>query len=293
MKFELQTLDSYEDDDLVEELKRVSDLVNGRLTMSKFDEHSKVHSSTVRNRFNGWGNALEKAGLGDEVSPQARTITDKQIVALAKDIAQKLNTVFLTNKQFTQHTGIGQKTILNRFGSWKEVLKRAELETVALGRRYSDEECFENILNLWMHYGRQPNYAELKQPPSNVGAKAYIGRWGSWRKALRAFVENASNTDKANQETEVNKPSELKEEYEGTPKQAKSRSLSLGIRYKILVRDNFRCVICGRSPAINLGTILHIDHILAWSKGGSNDPSNLRVLCSDCNFGKGDNHEIA
>jgi len=53
MTYELNTLSSYEDRELIEELKRVSLLVNGRLTMSKFDSFSKVHSSTVRNRFNG------------------------------------------------------------------------------------------------------------------------------------------------------------------------------------------------------------------------------------------------
>lgn len=291
MKFELKTLDSYEDDDLVEELKRVSHLVNGRLTMSKFDEHSKVHSSTVRNRFNGWGNALTKAGLENNISPQARVITENEIIKLAKDIAQKLNTKFLTNKQFTKHTGIGQKVILTRFGSWKEVLKKAGLETVTLGRRYSDEECYENILNLWIHYGRQPNYAELKQPPSVVGAKAYVGRWGSWRKALKAFVDYTSRENQTDNTIESTESLKSEKGNKVTDRQGKSRSLSLATRYKVLVRDNFKCVICGRSPAINHGIVLHIDHIIAWSKDGTNDPSNLRVLCSDCNLGKGDKYE--
>ena len=192
-------------------------------------------------------------------------------------------------KQFTDHTGIGTRVIINRFGSWKEVLKKAGLKSVPLGRRYSDEECFENILNLWVYYGRQPNYAELKQPPSNVGSKAYVGRWGSWRNALKAFIEFTSSSDKKTHHTEV-MPSP-KTKLDDNSKRGKSRSINLAVRYKILVRDNFTCVICGRSPANNQGVILHIDHILAWSKGGTNDPSNLRVLCSDCNLGKGDKHE--
>ena len=82
-----------------------------------------------------------------------------------------------------------------------------------------------------------------------------------------------------------------KTKLDDNSKRGKSRSINLAVRYKILVRDNFSCVICGRSPVNNQGVILHIDHILAWSKGGTNDPSNLRVLCSDCNLGKGDKHE--
>jgi hypothetical protein len=60
-----------------------------------------------------------------------------------------------------------------------------ELETLT---EYSDEECFENVLALWTHFGRQPRFAELNRPPSTVGSKACIGRWGGWRRALGAFV---------------------------------------------------------------------------------------------------------
>ena len=57
------------------------------------------------------------------------------------------------------------------------------------------------------------------------------------------------------------------------------------LRYEILERDGFRCQICGRSAQD--GVILHIDHIKPVSKGGKTDPSNLRVLCAECNLGKG------
>ena len=57
-------------------------------------------------------------------------------------------------------------------------------------------------------------------------------------------------------------------------------------RREVLERDKFRCKICGASRQD--GAILHIDHIHPASKGGSNELSNLRVLCRDCNVGKGD-----
>lgn len=289
MTYELKTLSSYGDEELIEELKRVSLLVNGRLTMSKFDLFSKVHSSTVRNRFNGWSKALEKADLANKISPHAQTFSDTEIVEQAKIIANKLKTKSLTRKQFSEHSGIGERPIKRIFGSWKEVLIKANLEISPLGRRYSDEECFENILKLWVHYGRQPSYAELKQSPSKVGAKAYVGRWGGWKNALKAFIEYSSKEIKNTKKITISP--EAKETVKELPHRGKSRSINLALRYKVLVRDNFRCVICGRSPAVDLGTKLHIDHIVAWSKGGLNELSNLRVLCSDCNLGKGDKDE--
>ena len=58
------------------------------------------------------------------------------------------------------------------------------------------------------------------------------------------------------------------------------------LRYQILRRDNFACVICGRTQSD--GAKLHVDHIKPVAKGGTNDESNLRTLCDMCNFGKSD-----
>lgn len=62
--------------------------------------------------------------------------------------------------------------------------------------------------------------------------------------------------------------------------------LTPALRYQILVRDRFTCAICGRTQKD--GVVLQIDHILPVSKGGKTVPENLRVLCSLCNYGKGD-----
>lgn len=62
------------------------------------------------------------------------------------------------------------------------------------------------------------------------------------------------------------------------------RLLTPSLRYDILVRDNFRCKICGASAED--GVKLHVDHILPVSKGGKTVESNLRTLCERCNLGK-------
>lgn len=64
------------------------------------------------------------------------------------------------------------------------------------------------------------------------------------------------------------------------------RQVSARVRHSILERDGFRCCDCGASVAT--GAVLEVDHTIPISKGGSNDASNLRTLCSDCNRGKYD-----
>lgn len=67
------------------------------------------------------------------------------------------------------------------------------------------------------------------------------------------------------------------------------RAMTQSLRYDILKRDHFKCVLCGRSAED--GVKLHVDHIIPVSKGGKTVPSNLRTLCEDCNFGKRDKYD--
>jgi len=63
--------------------------------------------------------------------------------------------------------------------------------------------------------------------------------------------------------------------------------ISVRTRFYILKRDDYRCQICGVSPKNDSSAKLHIDHKVAVAAGGSSDISNLWVLCSQCNLGKG------
>lgn len=63
---------------------------------------------------------------------------------------------------------------------------------------------------------------------------------------------------------------------------AKARRITKSTRNYVLHRDNYTCQNCGSTSN------LHIDHIYPFSRGGSNSPHNLQVLCSKCNLSKSD-----
>jgi len=69
-----------------------------------------------------------------------------------------------------------------------------------------------------------------------------------------------------------------------TVKHNTSRNIPLAYRYKVLKRDNFKCVACGRN--VEDGIKLHIDHKIPFSLGGLTTLENLRTLCGDCNISK-------
>ena len=64
------------------------------------------------------------------------------------------------------------------------------------------------------------------------------------------------------------------------------RSIGSGIRYHVLHRAGFKCQACGAKPSDSNDVELAIDHIVPLSLGGSNDASNLQVLCAPCNGSK-------
>lgn len=57
------------------------------------------------------------------------------------------------------------------------------------------------------------------------------------------------------------------------------------VRYQVLKESGGRCALCGVTKK---DSPLDVDHIIPRNRGGSNDMSNLQVLCSKCNRSKRD-----
>jgi hypothetical protein len=65
------------------------------------------------------------------------------------------------------------------------------------------------------------------------------------------------------------------------------KALGKQIRVQVLVRDKYKCKMCGRTKD---EVPLEVDHIIPVSGGGTDELSNLATLCRDCNRGKAAYH---
>ena len=71
---------------------------------------------------------------------------------------------------------------------------------------------------------------------------------------------------------------------EATIKKISRKAIPPKKRWKIMQRDGFRCVKCGKG--INDTDCLQVDHIIPVTKEGTNEEDNLQTLCWECNIGK-------
>lgn len=75
------------------------------------------------------------------------------------------------------------------------------------------------------------------------------------------------------------------------PEPAFERGISKETRAIVLDRNGFTCQMCGAGAGEphpfdpSRKTRLHLGHIIDKTMGGSDDPSNLRAVCSVCNEG--------
>ncbi|MGA8149004.1 MAG: HNH endonuclease [Gallionellaceae bacterium] len=141
----------------------------------------------------------------------------------------------------------------------------------------TNEQLFENLVAVWLKLGRQPKYQDLTRENSLFSSGTYEKRFGTWRKALEAFVAWANEGVAPEPATQNASPLQLRR----TP-----RNINWRLRALVLMRDGARCQLCG-AEARNRAT-LQIDHVIPWSKGGETKLENLQVLCHVCNIGKSD-----
>ena len=67
-----------------------------------------------------------------------------------------------------------------------------------------------------------------------------------------------------------------------------SRKIPRVIQFRVLKRENQICSSCGKSVK---DEDVEFDHIIPWTKGGSSDEHNVRLLCRDCNRKRGKKFE--
>jgi hypothetical protein len=223
-----------------------------------------------------------------QLEENSRGIADEELLADLRRCAFETGRDTITAAEYEGRGRVHPSTIPRRFGSWVKALQLAGLKPSRSKIGITDEELMLNIKQLWITLGRQPRYSEVKQPASMYSAGTYERRYGAWTKALNAFIEWV-NADDSNADVEavIDESASNTGIRPNSPKRRTKRDVSDRQRFRILVRDGFRCQTCGASPLTQRGVELHVDHVVPWSEGGETVDENLKTKCKQCNLGKG------
>jgi hypothetical protein len=217
-----------------------------------------------------------------ELQPHHHNVSDDELLSDLRAVADRFPNQPITHALYNQHGRFHSATIFYRFGTWRNALAK-------IGRRPAHHyrvptgELFANLESVWRQLGRQPRQIDMQPPLSAYGVSTYARRFGGYHKALAAFVAAV----------EARCASEPSDAVASPPPVAavvprSSRTITWRLRFLAFQRDGFRCRACGRSPANEPGTKLHVDHIVPWASGGETTLDNLQCLCERCNGGKSD-----
>lgn len=85
-------------------------------------------------------------------------------------------------------------------------------------------------------------------------------------------------------------PVQIPTEYLNEKGFIKRQSIPSWVKKAVFFRDHGRCVLCQRdlSGLLSPDHEAHYDHIVPLNKWGTNSPTNIQLLCKDCNLGKSD-----
>ncbi len=120
------------EDELLEDLQRCKELVDGTLTFDKYDELGEFSPQTCTARFGSWNNAKEEAGISTddfETFPKKSTdVTEDDIIEDVRRAAEEVDG-FLSASKYQEVGNHSLNTIQERIG-WNTAKRKAGLDVV-------------------------------------------------------------------------------------------------------------------------------------------------------------------
>ncbi len=180
-----------------------------------------------------------------------------------------------------RHKATSLDVLRRCFKSWHNALAEVGAEAVK-SPEASLDELIDYYMEVW-EYESEGTFAPKlapteirfddynKQSGKKVNIFTYERRWGRWsefKKLMSRYQQGLISKEDVKKEA-----NEIK----------RGGRISGRLIQYVLHRDKYKCLYCGKNPEEH-GVTLHVHHLLPESKGGSSeDPENMKTLCSLCN----------
>lgn len=199
---------------LIEEIKRVDEIVDGTPNTVDLNAHSVHNSGTYSDHFGSWDAALEAAGVardqqneqgGDDTSGSADvesegTETSEADEPTRADYIEAIQQVAEASDRVLKSTDVGKQSqysvnkIISTFGSWKQALEAANVDNEA--------RLLQELRRVGDEVGHPPTTTEMNEH-GHVSAAMYADYFESFTEAReRAFSDEPIIQEHPDSQTE-------------------------------------------------------------------------------------------
>ena len=200
------------DADLLAELSRLSNEIDGTPTSRDMAERGKYAPATYSTAFGTWNDAVREADLDPT---KLRDIPNSELLDELERLTNQLGQP-PTVHQMEKHGRFGAKTYSTAFGSWNEALSAANLE-LNKEKNVGRSRLLDEIKRLRDASGEVPT-AETMRRQGRFAVNTYKRRFGSWNKALQAVGYELNNRTNIPESELLEELKRLKDEIGETPK---------------------------------------------------------------------------
>jgi hypothetical protein len=174
-----------------EVLKRAEELAREygeSLTLTAFMRETGIWQSVIFDLFGNWKNLRTAVGLTPE-APRARNkVTKERILELMREQAA-IHGERLTERLFREATGLSERVITDRFGSWGKLRQAVGLSPRAKTRQpqYTEEEIIEDLYRVYRSTRQMPRSYRYRFDGGRICPGTIQQRFGSWSAACEAL----------------------------------------------------------------------------------------------------------
>lgn len=178
-------------EELLNDLERVSESLDKTPTMEEYNNHGEFNKTTLAERFEGWNNAVEAAGL--EPNNKFGPYTAEEAVEDIQKVADELGEAPIWD-EYAECGKWSPQTIKEKFGTWPDAVEAAGLEPRArggggyfgggfTGESVPDSDLLDDLEEVVEELGYPPVKAEYSEHGEYSG-DTLSRRFGGWDQAM-------------------------------------------------------------------------------------------------------------
>lgn len=159
------------------------------LTLTTVQRQLGISRNRLLNLCGSWTQLRADVGLAPH-GPHSRDPLSNEMIQEQLREAINQHGGNITQAEFCRITGFSSNLITKRWGSWAQLRQSVDLGPRArMKNHYTDQEIFEDILQVVIRIHRRPTFASYKLDGGKISSQTIRNRFGSWERALHAYED--------------------------------------------------------------------------------------------------------